>query len=166
MKKILMIIGLILAAGLIAAGSFWGGMKYQSNQADQVRASFLAARGISDQGQNGSAGNPGAGQFRSGGGGFFGGGTTGQVKTIEGNVMTLSTPQDVTTVNLTNSTQIEKTVTGAVSDLQPGMRVIVTGDRDNNGNITANRVSILSDNLTGAPFDRQFAYPPPTNSEQ
>ncbi len=34
MKKVLIIIGAILLVALIAAGSFYGGMTYQTNQAD------------------------------------------------------------------------------------------------------------------------------------
>ena len=48
-------------------------------------------------------------------------------------VMTLSTAMDVTTVNLSASTQVEKSATASVADLQPGMQVTVTGQRDSNG---------------------------------
>ena len=171
MKKILIAVGAILLAGAIAAGSFWGGMAYQTNQANQARANFLNTRGLTDGGQlpaNGggvpAGGFPGGGApngqnpgFPGGGApngqnpGFIGGGgTIGQVKTIDGNVMTISTAQNVTSVNLTDTTQVEKTVSGAISDLQPGMQVMVTGKKDASGNITASQVSILNIN----PIDR------------
>ncbi len=161
MKKTLIIIGLVILAGLIAAGSFWGGMTYQTKQADQIRTQFMNARGIMDQGQNNFTPPSGAGQFQSGAAGFAGRGTSGQVKSVEGNVLTLSTAQNVTTVNLSDSTKIEKTVTGAISDLQPGMRVMVTGEKDSNGNITASQVAILSDSFPGAPGEMQPSNPPP-----
>jgi hypothetical protein len=160
MKTILIIIGSIILAGAIAAGSFYGGMTYQSNQENQIRASFMEARGMTDQGQNSFNPPAGAGQFQRGGAGFPGGGAMGQVKTVDGNVLTLSTAQDVTTVNLSDSTQIEKTVAGATSDLQPGIRVMVTGEKEDNGDITANRISILSDNFPGT-SETRFSSPPP-----
>jgi hypothetical protein len=62
-------------------------------------------------------------------------------------VLSLSTAQDVTTVNLTDSTVIEKPSQGTTSDLQAGVRVIVTGQRDSNGTITASQITILNNNL-------------------
>ncbi len=154
MKKILIITGMILAVVLVAAGSFWGGMAYQTNQANQARTNFLNARGQVNGGQL-----PGDGTGFPTGGGFGGGGTAGQVKSIDGNVMTISTAQDVTTVNLSESTQIEKTVAGTTVDLQPGTRVMVTGQRDSNGNITASQITIITNVAAGA------AYPPPATQE-
>jgi len=149
MNKILMIIGAVVLAVVVAAGSFYGGMAYQRNQADQTRANFLRSRGLDpNAAQNGSQNGSNSGGTRQG---FFGGGTTGQVKSIEGNVLTLSTAQNVTTVNLSNSTVIEKSVQGSTSDLQPGERVLVAGQRDSQGNITAAQITILpsTSNTTG-----------------
>jgi hypothetical protein len=58
-------------------------------------------------------------------------------------VLTLSTAQNITTVNLLDSTRIEKSAPGAASDLQAGQGVIVTGQRDSSGNISATQVLIL-----------------------
>jgi hypothetical protein len=150
MKKILIIAGAIVLAGALSAGSFFGGRAYERSQASQVQADFLRSRGIP---QNG-AGN-GAQGFNGGQGGtggqrqFFlggGGGVTGQVKSIDGNVLTISTAQDVTTVNLSDTTVIEKSVAGTTADLQPGLRVLVTGQRDSKGNISASQIMILPEN--------------------
>lgn len=150
MKKVIWItLGILLAAGLSAA-SFWGGMIYQFNQAEQTRANFFNARGGTNGGQvlDGSL-DPNNGPGR----GFFGGGgTTGQVKSIEGNVLTLSTAQAVTTVNLTEATQIEKSAAGTLDDLQLGIRILVTGERDSDGNMTASRIQILSSTAAGGNF--------------
>jgi hypothetical protein len=116
-------------------------MAYQRNQANQIRANFFRSRGINPNAQNNASG---ARQ------GFFGGGATGQVTSLQGNVLTLSTAQNTTTVNLTNSTQIEKATAAATTDLQPGERVLVTGQRDSNGNITASQILILNSNSPSA----------------
>jgi hypothetical protein len=75
----------------------------------------------------------------------------GQVKSMDGNVLQLSTAQDVTTVNLTGDTIIIKSVEGTVSELQPGTRVMVVGERDDQGNITASQITIESDDTTAMP---------------
>jgi hypothetical protein len=116
-------------------------MAYQRNQAEQIRANFFRSRGIDENGANSNAGP------RQG---FFGGGATGQVKSVEGNVLTLSTAQNTMTVNLTESTQIEKAAPASSQDLQPGERVLVTGQRDSNGKFTASQVLILNSNPPSA----------------
>jgi len=154
MKTALIIIGAVVLAVVIAGGSFYGGMAYQRNQEAAVRASFFASRGGGNGGQffqGGQGGTPGANGGQRQGGFGFGGGTAGQVKSIDGNTMTLSTAQNVTTVNLTPTTRIEKFAAGATSDLQPGERVTVSGDRDSSGNITATQIMILPANLNPRP---------------
>ncbi len=133
MRKPLIIVGVIVLVLIFSAGSFYGGMAYARNQASQARAQFLASRGL------GGNGNGAGGQRQ----GLFGGGATGQVKSINGDVLTISTAQNVTTVNLSASTQIEKAGPGTTADLQPGERVLVTGQRDSSGNIAATQVLIL-----------------------
>ena len=146
MKKIYIIILAVFLALVIAGGSFYGGMAYQKNQVSQIQNRFLTSRGI----QPGAEGTPGAlfpGQGRNG----FGGGTSGQIKSIEGNVLSLSTAQNVTTVNLSDATIILKSVSGAISDLQPGLRVMVIGQSDNNGIINATQITIVNESFNPMP---------------
>lgn len=148
MKKILIIIGAVLLAVLLSAGSFYGGMAYQRNQQNQIQARFFQSRGLPGGGfeNGGGFGNNGSdsGQRRS----FFGGGgVTGQVKSLDGNTLIISTAQNTTTVNLTGSTQIEKPATGSTADLQPGVRVVVNGQTGADGNITADQITIINPNL-------------------
>jgi len=157
MKKIIIIIGAILLAALIAGGSFYAGMAYQTKQADQVRAQFMQARGMTEGDLPQSGGFPGGNMPEgmqppnSGEMGFPGRGTTGVVKTINGNVVTISTAQDVTTVNLSENTRIEKYASAAITDLQPGVRVVVTGQQDKDGNITASQIQIVNNDTAGIP---------------
>ncbi len=153
MRTIWIVVGCVLLAGAIAAGSFYAGMTYQTNRANQIRASFMSARGMTDQGQNNFSPPSGAGQFQRGNAGLPGSGSMGQVKSVEGNVVTLSTAESVITVHLSDTTQIEKTVSGAIGDLQPGLRVMVVGEKDSKGNISAQRISILGEALLGASGD-------------
>ena len=165
MKKVLIIIGAILLAALLAGGSFYAGMAYQTNQADQVRNQFMQARGLTEgdlpqPGQFPGGNLPEGVQPPSDGGmGLSGRGTTGVVKTIDGDVITISTAQDVTTVNLTEDTRIEKYASAAITDLQPGVRVMVTGQPDDDGNIIASQIQIVNNDTTAIPN------PPPTGTE-
>jgi len=160
-KKILIITGVILLVILVGAGGFWGGMTYKANQNSQAQASFFEQRGGSPStGQFPSDGQfPEGMQFQGAGQGNFdqtqgifrGSGTMGQVKSIEGDVLTISTAQDVTTVNLADNTTIIKSIEGSASDLQPGVRVMVAGEADDEGNITANQITILNNNPLAEP---------------
>jgi len=150
-KNILIIMGVVVFVILAGAGGFWGGMTYKTNQASQAQARFFEQRG----GQPPSDGQFPSGQFQDGqtpnGGQFqggFRGGTVGQVKSIDGNVLTLSTAQDVTTVNLIDTTKIVKSVEGTTSDLQTGMRVMVTGEKDDKGNLTASQITIVNEEVS------------------
>ena len=156
-KKILIIAGAVLLAAAIAGGSFYGGMAYQRSQVNNIRDQFLRERGL--EGDPSQAGGfPGANGDLTNrpAGGFPGGGITGQVKSITGNTLSLSTPQDVTTVTLSDETTIEMASAATASDIQPGQQVMVTGTRDNDGNITAVRVYILG---SAAPGEAQGSTP-------
>ena len=151
MKKWIYIAGgIVLLLGL-CAGSFYGGITYQRSQVQQIQNEFMQARGFPQ-------GTPGAGGVQPGQGGgqprtFIagGGGVSGQVKTVEGNTLTLSTAEDVTTVIVSDDTQITLSVSGSLADLQTGQRVMVTGERDASGQVNALRISILGEEFAGPP---------------
>jgi len=165
MKTTLLIIGTFILVVLVAAGSFYGGMVYQTNQASQVRQEFMGARGMEDEGQFPDQMPLMGGQFQQDGSGSPGRGAAGQVKSIEGNVMTISTAQDITTVNLSQDTQIEMTVSGEIADLQTGMRVMVIGETDGDGVVNASQITVLSGNQSGLPFGEQAPDLPETGTE-
>ena len=145
MKKNILIPILIASAIVLIAGAgvggFFGGKAYERNQANQTRNNFLRERGI--QGFNPNAA-PGSGQtsgnFPAGG---FGRGATGQIKSIDGNTITLTEGQTEVKVTLSDTTRIEKSTAASTADLQAGLQVTITGQRDSSGNITASQVLIL-----------------------
>lgn len=160
-KKILIIVSVILLVVLVGVGGFFGGMAYKTNQQNQVQARFFEQRGGPPQGGQFQFDGqfpegtpfPGdlSGTFNQAGGGFQGRGTMGQVKGIDGNILTLSTAQDVTTVNLSDTTTIQKSVEGSTNDLQPGVRVIVVGERDDQGNMNAIQITIVNNDTFPLP---------------
>ena len=157
MRTTLMILGAMMLVTLVAAGSFWGGMAYQTRQANQARAEFMSARGLGNAGQLPLDSQLAPGMQNPN---FLGGrGTMGQVKAINGKTITLSTAQDVTTVLLTEATQIEKTVAGTAADVQPGMRGTGAGGSGSQGDLTATPTQTRDDNPTSHPG------PPPAVTE-
>jgi len=127
-KTIGIIVGVIVLCAAVGAGAFYGGTIYERQQVANVRNSFFNGRG---------------GNGPGGGGGGFGGGVFGTVKSITGNTIQISTPQNVTTVNLSDATTFMKTITGTVSDVQVGETITVRGQRDSSGNVTADSIQIL-----------------------
>ena len=141
----------VLIAVVVAAAAAFGGYTMGKNagaaQALAARNQFLAARGA-----GGTNGTGGAGGFGGGAGGFGGGAggrnfdpnsfAAGQVKSVSGDTIQLSTANEVLTVKLSSQTQIQKQTSGTISDIQPGERLIVQGARAADGTFTAQSVQI------------------------
>ncbi len=140
--KILAIVGGIVVLLAVGGGAFYGGILYEQQQATNLRNTFFAGRNGNGQGGTGQGGGNGfafgGGQGQGQGGGNRG--TFGQIKTIDGNTITVSTPQNVVTVTVSDSTVIMKTVTGTVGDLKVGDTIVVRGQPDASGNVAATNI--------------------------
>lgn len=121
-------LALIVGAGV---GGYLVGSQAGFARANQIRTQFLEQRGA------GGGGGQGQGTGRAAGG--F---ATGQVTTIAGGVIELSTAQAAVKVNVTDQTQVLKMDAGALTDIKPGDRITVQGDRQADGTITATRIQI------------------------
>jgi len=144
MKIVLWIIGALALLAIGAGAGFVEGKAYQTNQANQIRNQFFRARGLTPSGSD-TAGSGQGGGF----GGGFGGGVAGQIKSVQGNTIELNTANNnVTTVDLTANTRIEKSTQGTAADLKTGEQLVVRGQSDANGTVTANQIQIVSN---GAP---------------
>lgn len=142
MKKWLGIVAAIVVLGLAAGGSFYAGMQFQISQSNSLRNAFFAQRG----------GVPPAG----GGEGFFGGGmpgagtpgfgrgANGRIKSIDGNTLTISTPQREVKVTLSDSTKVEQMAASDRSALAVGATVLVRGEADSSGTVAAATVQIMA----------------------
>jgi hypothetical protein len=135
-KRIGLIIGMIIVVVAVGAGAFYGGTVYAATQVNNTRTAFFNGRG-------GNGGGGGYGGNGGPGGGGRGGGVIGTIKSVNGNTMLVSTAQNVTTVTLTGSTTIAKTVNGTTADLQPGQNVTVRGQADSSGNVTATTIQLV-----------------------
>jgi hypothetical protein len=140
----IVVVIVVVAAAAAGYAGYTMGKNAGVAQGITARNAFLAARGVGGTGGNG------------GGGGGFGGGAggaggrnfdpnnfaAGQVKSISGDTVQLSTATDVVTVKLTDQTQIQKQASGTVSDIQPGERLTVQGTRNSDGSFTAQTVQV------------------------
>jgi len=75
-------------------------------------------------------------------GGGAGPGANGTLTKINGNTLTLTTAQELMTVNVSSDTTIQKTITGTTSDLQKGEFLNIIGTQDTNGDIIATSITI------------------------
>lgn len=145
-KTLKIILGAVVLL-VIAAASFYGGMVYGKSQAaDSVTAApagFPAAV-VPLNGQPGDLlGQRPLGQNGAGGFAAPAGMTFGQIEAIDGNTLTVTTQAGGTrTVQVTDTTLIEKNASVAVSDLAAGDTVIVSGSDNDDGSITARSVQV------------------------
>ena len=66
----------------------------------------------------------------------------GTVDKVEGDTITVTTDDGPVTVIAKDDTVVLKTSRPKVSDLQPGEQVIVSGEKDADGNITARAIQV------------------------
>ncbi len=149
MRRPLIIVLAVVLVLAVASGSFYGGMAYERTRQANLQARFFAERGFAP-GEGFPGGFPMATPRESAGGSAgapesgFGRGTNGTIKSLEGDSLLLSTPEDVTTVVLNSDTVILHTVAGDRALLQPGLRVVVSGERDESGAIHAATIQVLA----------------------
>jgi hypothetical protein len=159
MNKTLRIILAVVVVVLIVGASFYGGMVFGKNQVTASAASVPMNFPEGFQPPDGAAA-PGDGARPFGGRGQAGDGaapagmTFGQIESIDGNTLTLTTQAGGTvTVQVTNTTLIEKNASVQVSDLAAGDTVIVSGSDNEDGSVTARSVQV-------APAGRFMGGPP------
>jgi hypothetical protein len=143
----------VMVAGATGAAAYNAGKQAGVTEGLAARNNFFQARGGAGApgGQGGAAGGAAAqgNGARGAQGGAAGNFAAGQVKSITGNDLEISTATDVTKVKLTDSTQISKTVSGTPSDIKTGERIVVQGAKGADGAIVANSIQIGSGRLGG-----------------
>ena len=135
---------LFVVSAAVAYGAYNYGHTVGLTQAQDTRARFLQDRGGAGGAFPGgaAAGATGAGGTRGTGAGGMGNFAGGQIKTVNGVDLEISTATEVMKVKLTDATQIQKTTNGTPADLQPGETIVVQGDRGADGVITARSIQI------------------------
>ena len=161
MRTLLYSLIALVLLGIGGAGGYFYGVTVGETRATDIRSRFIQDRGLAGQagaGGNGAAASgQGAGAAQGGAGGAaaqFGGGgqgTFGSVKSIEGNVIEVSTAQAVVKVTVPEGARIQETVQQpmSLSDLKPGANIVVQGDRDAQGNVTARTINLVPQGVGG-----------------
>lgn len=130
-----LIIVSVIAILIVGAGSFYGGMKYQSSKTPQFGLQNGARAGQFAAGARGAAGA--AGRMR--GTGF----TAGEVLKQDATSVTVKTVDGGSkTIYLTDATTIGKEAAGSKTDLATGVNITVNGNANPDGSIAATSIQI------------------------
>lgn len=130
----------IILVLIIAAGAFFGGMKYQQSKTPAAASRFAGA------------GFLGAGRMRTGqAGGAQGGFLSGQILSINNGTITLQIPNNGGSkiVIFSSSTPVMKTVEGTAADLSNGTNVQIIGTANSDGSITARSIQLRNQTPPG-----------------
>jgi hypothetical protein len=149
-KFVTIVVTLVVLVGIIG-GALFGGIAIGKNKSStSTTQQFGGGTGQFPGGGNSSAYN------RSAAGLGIGGGTTGTVSGISGDVITLTTTNgSVVQVYTNSSTRIEEVTatTLSLSDITTGENISVTGRRSQSG--TVNATSIIIGSFQMADFQMQ-----------
>jgi len=128
----------IILVIVVGAGAFFAGTKYQAGKQQQ---NFRSQTGRFGQGQgNGMMGRQG---FRP---------VTGEILSVGDNNITVKMPDGSSRiVVVSESTAINKASQGAKSDLKAGETVMVFGQQNSDGSVTAQNIQLNPPNRPNAP---------------
>ena len=173
-KSFMLLIAVVAVLGVSIGGAFVGGIalgKSQDAEGSQVAALTPAPSGGFQQ-ANGAGGQSASlaqirqrlqsgdatpeelaelrQQFQGGGfrGGDFGAGLTGTIDVVDGNVVTVNTPQGPLQATVTDATTIQTFAEGTLEDLLQGVRVTVIGHRGE-GTVEASSILLLPEGAEG-----------------
>jgi len=151
-KVVKIVLGVVLVLA-VAGGSFYGGTVYGKSQ---LQAQFTAGRAGGFPGQGGFTARTGTQNGQAGG--ARGNMLFGTIKTVnaDGLVVTDQNKNDIN-VKIAGTTLIEKNMTVKVTDLAEGETVIISGNKADDGTITARSLQV-------APAGRFNAQGGPTQS--
>jgi hypothetical protein len=134
----------VLAAVLIGALGFIGGVEVQKGQADSSTATTTGGPAAARAGLGGAAGAGGGGGF-AGPGGARGNATVGTVANKHGSTLYVK-DSDGTTIRVktTSHSKINRTASASAGAIHPGDTVVVQGTKSSSGTITATQINATS----------------------
>jgi hypothetical protein len=134
----------VLAAVLVGALGFIGGVEVQKGQADSSTSTTASGAGTARAGVGGAAGGGGGGGF-AGPGGARGNATVGTVANKHGSTLYVK-DSDGTTIRVTTTShsKINRTATASAGAIHPGDTVVVQGTKSSSGTITATQINATS----------------------
>jgi len=138
-----------LAAVLIAAAGFIGGVEVQKGQADNTGAAGGGPAALA-AGAGGAGAAAGARGGLPGRGGAQGNATVGSVANKHGSTLYVKDSDGNTVrVKTTSHSKVNRTATASVGAIHPGDTVIVQGTKSAGGTITATQINATSSSASG-----------------
>ena len=106
--------------------------------------------GLREQFQGQFGGGTDGGGF-AGGAGFGGrGGLVGTIEKVDGNTVTVNTPQGALLATIGDDTTIQKTIEVPIGELVEGVRVTITGARGEDGAVEARLIFLVAEGQEGS----------------
>ena len=154
----------ILLVGAIIGGAFAGGMALGESRGEEEAQSSLQTGSTSglpegfqgqltqeqlDQLREQFQGRLGQGAESEGLAGR--GGLTGTIEKVEGNTVTINTPQGPLQATIGADTTIQRYTEGTPKDLEEGVQVTVMGQRGEDGTVQATSILITPEGISGFP---------------
>jgi Domain of unknown function (DUF5666) len=134
----------LLAAVLIGALGFIGGVEVQKGRADSSTGTTAGGAAAARAGLGGAAGGGAGGGF-AGPGGARGNATVGTVANKHGSSLYVKDSDGTTIrVNTTSHSKINRTATASAGAIHPGDTVVVQGTKSSSGTITATEINATS----------------------
>jgi hypothetical protein len=142
MKKIISILIVIIAAGVLAGGAFYGGMKYEENKTtqgiSQERQQRFQQMGASVTGAMG-------GRFENQAGNNF---VSGEIISKDDKSINVKLQDGGSKIIFfSDTTEVNKFTTGSSSDLEVGKTVMVNGKGNQDGSITAQSIQLRPEGI-------------------
>lgn len=150
-KEFISLILVFLVFGVITGGAFVGGLSMgerrgRAQAQAQQELSSQATTTVRSQAQpTGTAQNSGSQGFSAGGG------ITGTIEKIEGDIITVSSTQGSVQVTVGQTTIIQKSSVVPLKELQPGQRLTIVGQRADDGTTRARSITLISEVATTSP---------------
>jgi hypothetical protein len=130
----------ILGVAVLAIVAFVGGVFVQKSFGASETPARQNAAGRQFPGGNG--GTPPSGANRQGGGQFGGRGTVGTIDHVEGTTVYVKTQNgQIVKVSTSDTTKVEVTSEGKLTDLKAGQQVVVQGQAGSDGTVSGQTIT-------------------------
>jgi hypothetical protein len=149
MKKstvVSLLVGVLILAG---GGGFYGGLRYEKQKLQDNPQEIFSAIGTANGARQFPGGSNANRAFR---GSAFGGGVRGTIENISGTTMTVKSEDGSSKIVIVpSSASVTKSTTGTTADLTTGTTVMVTGNTNDDGSVTATNIQLNPALPTGTP---------------
>lgn len=141
------VIALGVVALAVAGAGFFGGQAYAKNGRSSGQGEF---QGRFQGGRAFEGGNPGVRQGGAARGQFGGVGfAAGEVLSADETTLTVKMPDgSAKLILLTSSTSFVKQAESSKEDIEPGMNVVVSGEANEDGSVTASNIQVQPEGAT------------------